>query len=355
MTNCDQLLEIYFKRSKGYQSFLRVKKDILTFENLIGVEIENWTVAEIFASWRYLESLPRQRLTHGGLQKKLDDIQKVFESFNLPQFQDHSRALKIMRNGYINSRIDNEQTPWTKKNANRPPYSVWKTVALAMEERIVLNCFTNATKKLRLHQALLALIWCRSCGARLREIMRIKCSDISVRSMGEGQPPYLNLNIRRSKSNQRAKKQLNYKLVENTLEPVLCPMRALKLYLRAYPMIKSEGDFIFISSLDHREHAIDGKLMTDAWNNICDELLLEPHHYPQAHSGHDCFIILAMAQKRPKEEILDATQWKSLEVLPHYVQGPSVNGINHSLATTKVEDLDNLMQVLVEYNIQTNN
>ena len=69
-----------------------------------------------------------------------------------------------------------------------------------------------------------------------------------------------------------------------------------------------------------------------------------------AHSGHDCLLLLAVAQKRPREEILDATQWSNISSLAHYVEGPIENNINKILATTKVEELDQATAILRKYN-----
>lgn len=352
VNQCQELLNEYCQKSKGVQAFQRVKRKLLTFANLVEIEIENWTTTEIFAAWRYLEQTSKQKLTHRGLRNKFQDIKQVFVSMKLDHFTVHEKELNLIQKGYINSRIDGEDKPWTKKNANRPPYTVWKMVAEGLKTAIDQDVITNPTKRLRLRQSLLALVWSRSCGARLRELIRVKYSDITVMTMGKDQLPYLNINIRRSKSNQQAKKQLSYKMVENKVDPILCPFQALKDYLNEYDQINQDGHYIFIAGIEHLRYTFDPRALVDNWNKTSSYLRLPSHHYPQAHSGHDCFIILAMAQKRPKEEILDATQWQSLEVLPHYVQGPAINGINHSLATTSVEALDELMQDLVEYNIK---
>ena len=336
------------------KSFRQVKKKLFTFADLIDIEIENWTTIEIFAAWRYLESSTKKRLAPSGLRNKLTNIRSVFESMNLKHFQIYSKEIKVMRRGYINNVIDQDDEPWAKKNANRPPYKIWRTVADRMNRKLLNDKFSSSPKRLKMFQALLMLTWSRCCGARLRELVRLKYSDIKIMTMASGQLPYLNLNIRRSKSNQLAIKQMNYKCVQNPLDDVLCPIKIFQSYLREYNEICNNGDYIFPTSLKRKNKYIDPRAAVDIWNSISDELQLPWHHYPQAHSGHDCFIILAMSQKRPKEEILDATQWKSLEVLPHYVQGPAVNGINHSLATTDVEKLDEMMRDLVEYNILIN-
>ena len=352
VADSQQLFEKYSKDSKGLQSFRRVKKKLLTFADLIEIEIENWTTMEIFAAWRYLENNTKQTLTPNGLKNQLAEMRRVFESMGLRQFVYNAKEIRVLRKGYINDKIDESDKPWSKKNANRPPYTVWRQVAGHMWQKLIDDDFPSKPKRLRMFQALLMLTWARCCGARLRELVRLKYSDVKPMSMSKGQLPYLNLNIRRSKSNQLAKKQLNYKCVQNPIDEILCPIHILQSYLRENSWINKDGDFIFALDEQNKKQRIGPRSSTDIWNTISEELDLPAHHYPQAHSGHDCFIILAMAQKRPKEEILDATQWNSLEVLPHYVQGPAVNGINHSLATTEVEDLDEMMKDLVEYNIQ---
>ena len=81
-------------------------------------------------------------------------------------------------------------------------------------------------------------------------------------------------------------------------------------------------------------------------------LNLPKHCYPMAHSGHDCLLVLAVAQKRPKEEILDATNWSNMKPLSHYIEGPTANSINMTLATTSVNELDDITSDLRDFNLK---
>ena len=351
MDSSKRLFDQYAAASKGYQTCQRTKMKILTFANLIDKEPEYWTEIEIFALWRYLEQTSKQYLTHNGLRNMLQDIKVALETMGINLFTKFDREIRLFSNGYLNSRIDQEIKPWSKRNANRPSYANWLKISKAMSAVLRQDDFTNADKKLRMHQAKLALVWTRSGGARLAEIMRMRLSDIKVLTMDDGHR-YLNLNIRRSKSNRKGKKMLNYKCLRNKLEPELCPIQAFSNYLSANRFINNEGDFIFPSSESHKENHISGKLMIDNWKKICKMLGLPADQYPMAHSGHDCLLLLAVAQKRPREEILDATQWTSIASLSHYVEGPTANNINKILATTSVKDLDKATEQLREYNTE---
>ena len=204
---------------------------------------------------------------------------------------------------------------------------------------------------MRMGQSKLALLWTRSCGARLAEIMRLKLSDIKPMTMDNGHL-YLKLTIRRSKSNRKGKKMLNYKCLKNDLEPSLCPVRAFREYLLDNPRINQQGHWVFPSSHKHFDRKINGKSMVDSWKKTAKMLNLPKHFYPMAHSGHDCLLVLAVAQKRPQEEILDVTNWNSIRNLSHYIEGPTANNINFTLATTPVADLDNLTRDIRDFNIQ---
>ena len=301
--------------------------------------------------WRYLESTSRKNMTHNGLRNLMQDIKVVFESWQLNQFDVYDKEIKLILNSYINDRIDKDKLPWSKRNANRPPYKIWRLLADTMEKIIKQNDFTSEDKLMRMNQARLALIWTRACGARLAEIMRLKLSDIKCLSM-ENQHAYLNLNIRRSKSNRKGKKMFSYKCLQNNIEPSLCPVRAFRQYLLDNPRICQPGDWVFPSSHKFFDRKISGKAITDSWKKTSKMLDLPKHYYPMAHSGHDCLLVLAVAQKRPKEEIMDATNWSSIRNLSHYVEGPSANNINFTLATATVEELDNLTIDLRDFNLK---
>ena len=290
-------------------------------------------------------------MSHNGLRNLMQDIKVVFESWQLNQFDVYDKEIKLILNSYINDRIDKDKLPWSKRNANRPPYKIWRLLADTMEKIIKQNDFTSEDKLMRMNQARLALIWTRACGARLAEVMRLKLSDIKCLTM-ENQHAYLNLNIRRSKSNRKGKKMFSYKCLQNKIEPSLCPVRAFRQYLLDNPRISQPGDWVFPSSHKFFDRKISGKAITDSWKKTSKMLDLPKHFYPMAHSGHDCLLVLAVAQKRPKEEIMDATNWTSIRNLSHYVEGPSANNINYTLATATVEELDNLTIDLRDFNLK---
>ena len=90
--------------------------------------------------------------------------------------------------------------------------------------------------------------------------------------------------------------------------------------------------------------------MTYNWNKVCKMLQLPRSHYPKSHSGHDCLLCLAYAKNKNPAEILDITQWNSMAVMDTYIQGPKINGLNVELATTSVEELDDDIRDVLEFN-----
>ena len=334
---------------------MRVKNKMLTFANLIEIDLEHWTKFEIFAAWQYLERTAKQRLCHRGLKNRLGDIRNVFYDEDLPNYDRYEKEINLFCNAYINNRIDKADKPWVKKSANRPPYKTWKLISQTMESLIENNNFKDPNKTLHLWEARLILVWSRACGARLAELLRLKISDITSLTMKNGQIAYLDLNIRRSKSNRLGKKELHYKCVLNCVDTVLCPISCFYEYLAAHPWIQHDGDYVFPSSRDHRQYHISDGAIKYNWNKISKMLQLPKNQYPMSHSGHDCLLCLAYAKNKNPSEILDITQWNSMSVMDAYIQGPKINGLNVELATTSVEELDEDIMDVLEFNARVQN
>ena len=317
---------------------------------MIEVDIENWGKFEIFGAWQYLERTAKQKLSHTGLRNHLIDIRNVFNDENLENFTKCEKEIKLFSNGYINNRIDQSEKPWRKKNANRPQYKVWKQISQSMSVLLDSNNFTNAQKRLRMAQGQLLLVWTRSCGARLEELVRLKLSDITVLTMKRNGLRYLDLNIRRSKSNRQGKKELHYKCVMNYVDTELCPVTCFMNYLESNKDIAAPGDYIFPSNMLHRNRYINGSSIVYVWTKISKMLNLPKDQYPNGHSGHDCLLCLAYAKNKNPSEILDITQWNSMSSMAHYIQGPKIDGLNVELATTSVDELDEMTLDVLEFN-----
>ena len=344
------LYEDYKSESAGYKSMLRIKTRILTFANLIEIDLENWTKFEILAAWQYLERTAKQNLTHRGLRNHLVDIRNVFYHESLPNFTRYEKEINLFSNQYINDRIDKADKPWVKRNANRPPYSTWNLISSTIQSQIYNNRFKDEKKRLHLWESRLILIWSRASGARLDELLRMKISDVTCLTMGKDTITYLDLNIRRSKSNRLGTKNLHYKCVMNKVDVNLCPVLSFYNYLMEHQWIKNDGDYIFPSSRLHKNFHVSRGPMTYNWNKICKMLQLPKDHYPKSHSGHDCLLCLAYAKNKNPTEILDITQWNSMAVMDTYIQGPKINGLNVELATTSVEELDDDIRDVLEFN-----
>ena len=329
---------------------MRVKRKILTYANLIEIDLENWSKFEIFASWQYLELTAKQELCPQGLRNLMVDIRNVFREEKLPNFEENAKEIRLFTTQYTNDNIDKSEKPWHKKNATRPPYKVWSIISKEFGDQLQRDLDISEKKRLRLSQAKTLLVWTRSCGARLEELVRLKLSDVKVLTMKANGRLYLDLNIRRSKSNRGGKRELHYKCVKNTVDPELCPLKCFEEYLTEFKWIRNDGDFIFPSSSLHRGRYINGGAIVYTWAKICKQLNLPPEHHPKGHSGHDCLLCLAYAKNKNPSEILDITQWNSMATMPHYIQGPKVDGLNVEIATTSIEELDENTLDVLEFN-----
>ena len=199
-------------------------------------------------------------------------------------------------------------------------------------------------KWLRTSQALLGLVLSRSSGARLEELLRLKKSDLKPMQADDGRV-YLSLCIRRGKSCPKGVIPTFYKCFQNVKNPELCPIKALNWYLDQFgeSLISDEGDYLFPSSLKHKQYHLSGRAMTGRWNKESRMLNLPKEHYCQAHSGHKVFIITACALKMTREQILEATNWSSLKVLPMYVEGPTPDNYNKQLTNYSATELDTMV------------
>ena len=148
VTSCGKLFQTYAQQSKGFQAAQRIKKKIQTFSTLIGKDPGEWAPIEIFGMWRYLESTSKQHLSHNGLRNLMQDIKVVFESWKLNQFDLYEKEIKLILNSYLNDRIDKEKLPWSKRNANRPPYKIWLLLAETMSKTVTQNDFTSDDKRM---------------------------------------------------------------------------------------------------------------------------------------------------------------------------------------------------------------
>ena len=188
---------------------------------------------------------------------------------------------------------------------------------------------------------LLGLVLSRSSGARLEELLRLKKSDLKPLETDDGRV-YISLCIRRGKSCPKGVVPTFYKCFQNKKDPELCPIKAMNWYLGQFggTVVEHDGDFLFPSSLKHKNFHLSGRAMTARWNKEARMLNLPKEHYCQAHSGHKLFVITACALKMTREQILEATNWSSLKVLPMYVEGPTPDNFNMQLTNYSAAELD---------------
>ena len=141
----------------------------------------------------------------------------------------------------------------------------------------------------------------------------------------------------------------------NKVDVNLCPISCFHEYLIRNPSICNSGDYIFPSSPDHRDYHVNRGPILDQWRKACKMLQLPKDYYPMSHSGHDCLLCLAYAKNKNPSEILDITQWNSMTVMDAYIQGPKINGLNVELATTSMQELDEDIRDVLEFNARVQN
>ena len=336
-------------RNKSLQAVLLTKSQLLEMAAIWDKNLNEWSMQQIVTAWRALESTKSGKLTTGGWLKKFKDMKYVFEMENIFTMTKFEKELRLITNTFIKNRIDSEPLPAVKRSANIPPFWVWKKM---IQFTSTLEG-SSVKKRLRRAQSNILMCWTLSTGARLEELLRLRQSDIKL---VENDLKYLKITIRRGKSNRSGKKPVFYYAHENNVEPVLCPIRALKRYmshkLGAHNKICSAaGDHMFPAMLDidvdgcilapkNGRKAVSGKAITSSWRKSCLEQKIKKEHIIEAHSGRNTVLNAAWAHGQSNEQILDITNWSSTRMLPEYVSGPNVSAINVKLTKMSVEEID---------------
>ena len=325
------------QNSKPMKMVLLTEKRLLELADLLEIKFENWKLIEILTAILYLEDVAKTKLTHVSVKNLLYSMRDALRLHDVYCMDRWEKEIKCFMTYHINQRIDKAEKPTKKKSANSPPNQVW----LRMIKSLGAYNGESEIKWLRTAQALLGLVLSRSAGARLDELLRLKRSDIEPKITEDG-TPYVSLCIRRGKSCPKGVIPVYYKCFPNTKNPELCPIKALIWYFDQFgdDLVKNDGDFVFPSSYDHKEFHLSGRAMTARWNKESRMLGLPKKHYCQAHSGHRVFVITACALKMTKEQILEATNWGSLKVLPMYVEGPTPDNYNNQLTKFTAKELD---------------
>ena len=162
--------------------------------------------------------------------------------------------------------------------------------------------------------------------------------------------------VRRGKSCPKGVIPRYYICHKNNIDRELCPIKTLKAYQEEWGdlLFSGEGSFVFPSNHVYQSHKISEKAITDRWNKACKDLDLPKDQYVQAHSGHRLLVLMGLALKVSKEQIMEATSWSSTKVLPMYAEGPTENGLTKQIASLPVSDLDSRLQSQLSFESNKN-
>ena len=194
---------------------------------ILGRNISDWGIFDIVTAWRCLETSKKTKgqLSTGGWSKKLKDIEKVFNLRGITTMTTFKKEISLITGEFVKDRIDTAPEPTTKKSANTPPYWVWRDVIVATKAEIGSRF---GSLKLRSASGHLLMVWSLATGARMDELLRLRKSDLDIKSR-KGLS-YIKLTIRRSKRSRDGRKPVFYYAHERKVETDLCPIRAFLDY-----------------------------------------------------------------------------------------------------------------------------
>ena len=326
------------------QNILRTHSKMVTFEKACKKKMENWSLIDTLMCFRHLERECDRRLVNTGVQNIMNNMKDAMKLEGSGVMITYEKELRLFLNYFLNNRTDKQDEPTRKKGANTPPVRVWRQMSEHLRQP---PAEASLKKKLRSAQANLALVVSRACGARLSEIVRLKFSDLQLVENGRDHR-FLSICVRRGKSCPKGFIPTYYRCYKNNEDKILCPIRALKNYMKTWCMILNQdaGNYVLPSSIDYQQYNISEKAITDRWNSMSKELKLPKEHHIQAHSGHKMFVMSACALGCTENQILEATNWSSLKVLPMYVEGKTEANVSKRLSMINAIDLDKKLSSL---------
>ena len=329
---------------------LLTQRQLLEISDLFGKDISEWSLFEIVTAWRALESWERGQLSTGGLDKKLKDMYKAFDLRYCSSMLKYKKELTLISEFFIKERIDGEAEPSSKNGANILPYKIWGKIIRQTRNNIGSQV---GVKQLRAAQAYVLLCWTLSTGARLEELIRLRKSDLSLESSNG--LCYIKITVRRGKRSRVGRKPVYYYAHENRTVERFCPVAAFRRYgeLRfdGWPIFSDRSDLLFPQKVKAvhdgvvlkpkgSSKRVTARMITYNWQTTCKKLKLPKKWWVEAHSGRRQIINAAWAQNETNDQILDVTNWSSMQVLPEYVSGPKSTSINVKMTGMTISDLD---------------
>ena len=314
-------------------------------------DLTEWDLFDIVTAWRCLEySEKKGQLSTSGWGKKYKDMQKAFKRLNLPTMMFYEKELKCLTRHFIQERIDTAPEPSKKKGANIPPYSVWKKVILATKSEIERK---TGTKKLRAASGLVLLVWTLSTGARLKELLRLRKSDLDFDARNG--LSYIKITIRRSKRSRDGRKPIYYYAHEDKRIPEFCPVKAFAEYcetlVEGCRIFEKRSDLVFpksnkvlvngeiLAPKDSHIHTT-GSIVVYYWHKTCRRIRIPFKFWIEAHSGRCQVVNAAWAENQTDEQIMDITNWSNIKVLPEYISGPKPSAITVKLTKMSLQERD---------------
>ena len=338
------LLERSKSGSKAYRAVKKTEKEMKEYGSIEKLKLADWTTETIIAFLLAYDAKPRRTpLQSDTILQKANSVKRVFMNMNLDVYVKGEIEIRTALRKYTKERLDAMiKKPETKK-AKIIPREIWKLMVLKLFEEGIRDNSKNYKAQFERDTLMLATAWAASSSGRIAEILRMRLSDI----VGLGGPDGTHglaknyeWRIRYGKSDRFGSKDIRYMIYANNNEPLLDPIRMLKLFLNEWPERNTEGAEIF-RKFD-RTDLISPGMITRGWAKLGKRMGLPASLIPNANSSRVGNINLAKQLGICHDEIKIASQWSSHHMLKVYLQkqGDSMNGVYSTLASKSIEELD---------------
>ena len=323
------------KQNKTDQEIRRIEILLTMTEQNLNLEAQRWNEEHIFTFLLILESETKtgKRIVIKSLERKYAHVQAIFRQKGFPMNERTERKVRMALNLHIKRRLDNSERPTPDKSAPKLSPVQWVMIQEWLSNEPSLENTPNFRNKK--YMAMLSISIGFSTGLRLTEIHRLKYSDLNFEGNEE-----IKIRIRRSKSNRKGDKIVMQVAPAFEAEPLLCPIRNLLQYVEKMDKIMFKGAYIFAN--DRRgEQLTRIENLTTYWRKGAKGAGLPKEFWPQAHSHHNAKINLGRALGYSEEQITDAMNWSSVNVLHQYLRRTNANkeGIAYKITSLTAEEL----------------